>query len=441
MNDDQLKVQRMVEPRPSGVVPGALPRLLILSNGHGEDSMGALLAAALRERQVDVTAFPLVGEGGAYQAAKIRVSGVQAVMPSGGFILEGSTAVWRDIQAGLLKLTWRQIMALRSMRREFDYAVGVGDVYPLAMNACFLRLPFTFIPTAKSDYIRGHYQWEAALMRRTCRQVFPRDAKTAQSLQAQGVPAEYLGNMMMDAMGVTGRRFGDDRPVVGILPGSRAPEAYNNTLMMLAVVEQLVQSAAKSAPNGQTPQFVLAMAGSLSHTELAAAVRGRNWRWQAAEAHENAQGIVGRLVFSDAQTTVLLVRGRFGDVLANSCVVLGMSGTGNEQAAGMGVPVVTMPGPGPQFTSRFAQDQHRLLGDAVWVVEDGPSAAAQVIAALLLDPHKRAEMGNIGRARMGLPGATARMADRISAQAYAYAHAHEHALVDGPGDDNRGNRQ
>src|SRR5690554_3165361 len=71
-------------------------RILLLSNGHGEDAMGAILATALRDENLVVDAFPLVGTGRAYTQADIPVVGVQQVMPSGGFILEGGGGIRRD---------------------------------------------------------------------------------------------------------------------------------------------------------------------------------------------------------------------------------------------------------------------------------------------------------------------------------------------------------
>lgn len=372
--------------------------------------MGALLSRSLHDRGLSVSAFPLVGEGAAYRVAGVPIVGTQRTMPSGGFILEGTGALWRDLKAGLLGLTWRQARNLRTLGRQTDWVISLGDVYPLALARYFVRRPLIFIPTAKSDYIRGHFRWEVALMRSSCRVVFPRDAKTALSLAARGVPARYVGNLMMDALTITGEDFGlagsEHRPVVALLPGSRQPEAFQNTALLLAVVESL-------AGMEQVPGFLLALSGGLAPTDLAAAVQERRWQWWAAEPTEVSRGVVGRLVWREGPAEVLVTKGRFGDVLARSQLVLGMSGTGNEQAAGLGIPVVAPPGPGPQFTRHFARDQRRLLGEAVLVVDQGPQAVAEAVRRLLADPERRAQMGAVGRARMGGRGATQRMVEQI----------------------------
>ncbi|HHT27846.1 MAG TPA: hypothetical protein GXZ82_11430 [Firmicutes bacterium] len=392
-------------------------RILLLSNGHGEDAMGAILATALRDENLVVDAFPLVGTGRAYTQADIPVVGVQQVMPSGGFILEGGGGIRRDLRAGLLSLTWRQIKALRKMSSAYDRAIGVGDVYPLALNAFFLKRPFVFIPTAKSDYIRPHYGVEIALMRRTCAAVFPRDAKTAAGLAQKGVPAQYLGNLMLDALRITGVDYrAGAQWVIGILPGSRAPEAYRNTAQLLRVVGWIHELA-----NSDMPCCLLALAGGLSPQILRESMSaGGAWQWLEATETPAAEGVVGILLHRTAQARVLVVQSRFGNVLANCDVVLGMSGTGNEQAAGMGIPVVTLPGAGPQFTKRFALDQKRLLGDALLVVENGEYAAACAVWALLQNRERRAMMGAVGKERMGEPGATRRMTAAIIALMAGY---------------------
>ena len=50
-------------------------RLLLLSNGHGEDLSGALLGQALQREGHAVDALPLVGKGQPYQDAGIALIG------------------------------------------------------------------------------------------------------------------------------------------------------------------------------------------------------------------------------------------------------------------------------------------------------------------------------------------------------------------------------
>ena len=59
-------------------------RLLLISNGKGEDLSGALLALALQELGAQVAAVHLVGGGDAYLAAGISVLGRTRNYSTGG---------------------------------------------------------------------------------------------------------------------------------------------------------------------------------------------------------------------------------------------------------------------------------------------------------------------------------------------------------------------
>jgi uncharacterized protein (TIGR03492 family) len=76
----------------------------------------------------------------------------------------------------------------------------------------------------------------------------------------------------------------------------------------------------------------------------------------------------------------------FADILQQSSLVIGMTGTELEQAVGLGKPVIAVPENGPAFTYRFAEAQNRLLGDSVYVIGTQP-ANSHIIkeAALAVD--------------------------------------------------------
>ena len=56
-----------------------MSRILIISNGHGEDLSGALLAKSIIAIGHKVDAFPLVGIGKAYKKESINVAVVKVV--------------------------------------------------------------------------------------------------------------------------------------------------------------------------------------------------------------------------------------------------------------------------------------------------------------------------------------------------------------------------
>jgi len=103
----------------------------------------------------------------------------------------------------------------------------------------------------------------------------------------------------------------------------------------------------------------------------------------------------------------------FADVLERSDVIIGLSGTGNEQAAGMGKPVVAFPGRGSQYTKKFASAQKQLLGEALCLVERKPEKIADAVWSIINDHTRYEYMSNTGKQRMGGPGAVEKIAAYI----------------------------
>ena len=382
-------------------------RVLLISNGHGEDLLAGVLAQALHQRanDLEIWAFPVVGSGQTYKRFPVRVVGVQKEMPSGGCLRQSWIAVLADVKAGFMELTWQQWQALKALRSQVSYTVAVGDIYALYLGLRCSPKPLVFVPTAKSDYIRSHLAIEKFLMRRHCQLVLPRDEVTAANLRRSGVPAEYVGNLMMDSIFPSGQGLQDltDGTIVGILPGSRG-EAYLSIPQLCVAMEVIAQGRSDVA-------FAMAMAGNLSLDRATSILEQEGWQpspgldlnSQAGGSPERERCLV------KGGTRLLLAQGRFGDILESSRVCIGLAGTANEQAAGLGRPVVAFPGPGAQYTGKFMAVQKRLLGDALTAV-DGPEAAGRAVLDILADPGQYASMAACGRERMGEPGGAQRMA-------------------------------
>lgn len=368
------------------------PRVLLVSNGYGEDLMGAALARALQDRGAAVVAYPLVGLGHAYEAARVLLLDPRRTLPTAGFgFRTGPRSAWQDLRAGWLSLTMAQRRTLRAQRGRYRVVVAIGDVFCLWMASAADPGRVVYVPTAKSEYNDPHRGFELALVRRLARVSFPRDERTAQRFREVGLAADYVGNLMMDCLAFRGEDFGlpQDAPVVLLLPGSRA-DAAANFRRLLAAAERVVQARPEV-------YWLAALSPTVQVGRLA----------QACDAAVEGDWIT---------RGGLRVRwtGNFADAAARATLVLGMSGTANEQAAGLGKPVVAIPGSGPQFTRKFLALQARLLGEAVVPTRD-PTEAAQAVLRLLDDVGERTRRGEVGRARMGPPGAAERMADRVLA--------------------------
>ena len=104
----------------------------------------------------------------------------------------------------------------------------------------------------------------------------------------------------------------------------------------------------------------------------------------------------------------------FETVLHDSTLVVGMSGTANEQAVGMGRPVVSFMGAGAQTTPARMIDQERLLGGAAVYISDFPEGVSREVSWLLAHPEERARRGAIGCERMGPPGGAKKIAEFLA---------------------------
>jgi uncharacterized protein (TIGR03492 family) len=367
--------------------PAAGRSVLIVSNGRGEDAVGAAIARALPS-DTRVTAYPLVGAGEAYEG--VRLLDPRQALPSGGFALRGGDLAG-DLRAGAARLLRGQRQTLRAQAGRHDAVVAVGDVFCLWMASRAGRRPI-FVATAKSEYNERHRALERWQMRRHARVVFTRDQRTAEALARYGLPARYAGNPLMDVIPAPRGPLplAAGAPVVLLLPGSRA-DAARNLLQLLKV------AVAVTAEVGA--RFVCALPPTLSILEVLKPAQEAHWQ-AAGECIERGE------------TRVLLTRD-FGAALRAAAIAVGLAGTANEQAAGMGRPVVAFAPPGAvQFTPRFLALQKRLLGEALvdaltW--ED----AARAAVWLLLNPEEARRRGEAGRRRMGEGGAVVEIAKAV----------------------------
>ncbi|MFM8278672.1 MAG: hypothetical protein ACKN89_17095, partial [Cyanobium sp.] len=116
------------------------PRLLLLSNGHGEDLSGAMLALALRQRGVQLEALPLVGHGQAYRRVGVAVIGPTREYSTGGLGYTSLGGYLRDLCEGQPFYVLGRLAQLWRRRRRYDLVVAVGDVVPV-LAAAISRLP------------------------------------------------------------------------------------------------------------------------------------------------------------------------------------------------------------------------------------------------------------------------------------------------------------
>ena len=396
--------RKMIKDSPSNI--SREKNILFLSNGYGEDAIATSIVENLLKKNpfLKIKAFPLVGEGKSYSSFPVEVFSSHIKLPSEGFIRNRPLYLLKDIKAGLFKKILTYTFNLYKEAKRGRLTVVVGDTFLLFLAGLSVRSPIVFLSTSKSNYKRGHLAIERYLMKKFCQLVLARDKLTAESLKKVGIKAMYMGNIMMDCLKITGEDFGlsPKDKVVGILPGSRR-EAYTN----IKVILQSIEIINKKSP--LPVKYLLAISPSLNITNLGEAIVSQGWKITDSSDKDKKRGIIAYLShFNNLKIPV--ISGKFGDVLNKSQVIIGLSGTGNEQAAGMGKPVVAFPGKGPQITKRFLELQSKMLGGAVIVKPKDPFQIAEELIDLLNNPLRREKIGKIGKNRMGPPGGSEKVA-------------------------------
>jgi len=378
-------------------------RVLFVTNGHGEAAIADRIASELRSLVADARIDHLALVGDRPGDAMSHV-GPRRPMPSGGLVAMGNTRnLLRDVRAGLLPLTWKQMNFLRGARGGYAVAVAVGDAYALAMTT-FARAPTVFVGTAKSAKVARYGRFERRILARASA-CFVRDEATADALRRGGLQAE-VANAIVDLfatpdepdaeLAVTGFA-----PAIALLPGSRE-EAYDDAAFLLDVTREL---AARRAGLGG----ILSIAPGLDSDRFARDAQRAGW-----QARAQSDPRIPFVLSAGSSEIVRGWRGALGPLLARVSLVLGQAGTANEAAAAAGVPVIAFERERDRTARWYRQRQQGLLGDALAVLAGTRDDAVAGVEAILDDPARRMHMAEAGRASMGESGGARRIAQRIA---------------------------
>mgnify|MGYP002654260332 CR=1 FL=1 len=403
-------------------------KLLILSNGHGEDAIAAQIAEKLQliSNLSELAFLPLVGEGHAYRGLNIPLIGRVKKMPSGGFVYMDGRELWRDLQGGLLQLTLAQFQSIRQWGQEGGKILAVGDILPLIF-AWISGAEYAFVGTAKSEYYlrdenswlastsflerslgSDYFPWERWLMtRQKCKAVFPRDTLTSQNLKQFSIPTFDLGNPMMDGLQVTTKPVLTQPKTLTILllPGSRSPEAERNWRLISQAINEILQQF-----RDQEICFLAAIAPSLALDSFKSLLIEQQWQTISLNSVDIPIHDPQAIGFQKGNAKLFLSQHAYGDCLHFSDMAIAMAGTATEQFVGLGKPVFSLPGTGPQFTSNFAKRQTYLLGESVILVNNLAEIGHE-LNSVLNSPETRQAIAENGKKRLGQPGAAARIAN------------------------------
>ncbi len=343
-----------------------MKKILIITNGHGEDQTAAQIIRALGN-DFDIWVLPLVGEGKEFGSLSVNILGNTKALPSGGFSLRNIFALPKDIFNGLFSLFYSQIKTLRSVHGQFDLVISIGDIIPI-FGAMLTKCPFIFIGVNKSEYYKSlafnYTTLEKWILKTYAKVVFVRDQITFDTLKKQGLNVLYAGNPIMDGLKEISNNKDQDpneSKIIGFLPGTRTEDIEKNLEDFKAIEIELHKI-------------------------------DRNLQFLTAYKNQKYS---------------------FEEILYNSDIVVGLSGTGNEQAAGMGKPVVAFVGRGAQYNKKFAKAQTQLLGDALCLVKRDPKVVAHTIWEILQDKVRIEYMSQTGITHMGTRGAVTAIAEKI----------------------------
>ena len=400
--------------------------LLIICNGHGEDLIALEIIKRLisfeRFRKIEV--LPLVGDGYIFDSINSEVLvkiGNQINLPSGGFSNQSIKGLLKDLKAGLLVNLIRNWFLIRKKSKTNYRIIAIGDLLPLYF-AWSSKCIFGFIGTPKSDYtwisgpgraVSDFYHrvkgsewdlWEMYLMKsQKCKFIIVRDALTAKNLNCKNINAQYFGNPMMDF--IKENTF-DQKNIKSfqkliMLIGSRVPEALNNLDKFLSCLSAI-----------EFPRKILVLVPLSSNLDLNT-IEEYFYKYNFLKEINEEYSLGEDSVWIKNNITFLIGKNTFNDWANLAQVGIANAGTATEQISGLGVPSLSLPGKGPQFTKSFALRQQRLLGGSVIVCSNQKILKKKLID-LLKDDELRKKQACIGLERMGPKGASEKIVDYIN---------------------------
>jgi len=335
-----------------------LSRILLLSNGHGEDLSGSLIAKQIVKSGHSVEALPIVGKGIHYEKEKIKIIGKTKEFSTGGIGYNSFKGRLNEIFGGEIIYFLKRLYLTYKIRKKYNYFFVVGDIVPVFFAWLCKKDFFTYLVAYSSHYegkLKLPWPSKFFLISKKAKKIYTRDFLTANDLTLQlKKKVSFFGNPFMD-------KFFRDKELkksdfsIGLFPGSRFPEILDNFILILELLE-----AISDFKYFQKIEFNFAIVNALSSSKIREIFENRKWVYLEKINEKNL------LKFQYKSLTVNLYWNTFDEILLKSRLCISMAGTAAEQAIGLGKPVIQIEGKGPQFTKSFAEAQRRLLGKYVF---------------------------------------------------------------------------
>jgi uncharacterized protein (TIGR03492 family) len=333
-------------------------KLIFLSNGYGEDTISTYIIRETYKKfneindlknnkiSIEILAFPLVNDGQKYKQNNIKVIGPTKILKSSGIsgIFNIKNFV-NDINDGLISFIFRQLKFLEEFKnKENIYLIAVGDIYPLFLSVLKNRLSkknVIFIPTAKSYKTEPFNPIEIYFMS-LVNANFVRDELTYLKLKNKLNNVYFVGNPVLDIEYIKPDKDIFVQNNVIILPG-RKSNCLDNLHYFIKGINLLLNKSKGFLKDLLTFSIVIPdfypiyEINNLIDKELDKNYKDRVY------------------VLSDKYYRYLL---------ENSYLVWGQAGSGNEQAAGYGLPVISF-----NENNWYRKRQKKLLNNCLILVK------------------------------------------------------------------------
>lgn len=347
----------------------AMSKILLVSNGYGENSFSSLLLESLIQEiekeklPLKVEIVSLVGEGRIFDRwlshPQVSMLHSSPSLPYGGVYLGGIEEkvmhFIKDFQTQRknLKAIKKKLTPLQD---EIDWVIGVGDFLPVLISKLFLKKKVFLVDCyhtcllKKSDkpYERLR-RYTAHLFRHHALRVYTRDYPTAQWFKSLGINACYLG-----FLGPSPSILAPERREIILLTGSR--EDWRENLQFLAKTLQY------TSPSLLQPFSI-------------------HWVFPPEREEEIEREM------KKVEVNFTFSRGDYLEHLSRGALVVGFAGTAMEQAAFLGIPSLQPYREGaiqsnPYFIN---QRQKLLLGEALIIGANTPQETAKILEEVLLN--------------------------------------------------------
>jgi len=368
--------------------------------------------------------LPLVGNGDVFNSIKSKnfhKIGYLRELPSGGFSNQSLKGFLLDLFAGFLIDNLKNFLIVKRKSKHNCKIIAIGDFLPL-LYAWSSECEFSFIGTPKSDHtwssgpgwsLSDFYHklkgsewdpWEMFLMTSPrCKNLIMRDKITANNLNRKNIQAKYLGNPMMDFVDEKNEKISNiiSFKRIILLIGSRYPEAFRNLDNFLDCLQDFNLSRALL--------ILLPLSINTNGIKIHSYLNKHGFSKQ-----NDVKFLIDEdSVWKKGEKYILIGKGKFNLWANMANVGLSNAGTATEQIAGLGIPSLSFPGTGPQFTKSFAKRQSRLLGGSV-VVCKNKKILLKRLSLLLKEKVDSLEQAKIGKKRMGESGASKKIVDSIN---------------------------